>query len=149
MSDCEVCGGAGFEIVVRDDRDFAKTCVCRATGAKGPDVFERLGRPQSTAALLEEVLDLAAKGETTLEQDRYDELEKRLTKLDAKNQALRLAKIRSKNYSKMALKLLEGYQASEVPMTGAQPPEIFQLPSFCWLRSIFATHFSSPRRTRA
>jgi DNA replication protein DnaC len=46
MSDCAICGGVGFEIVVRDDREFAKTCVCRAEGSKGPDIFERLRIPQ-------------------------------------------------------------------------------------------------------
>ena len=45
MSDCAICGGTGFEIVVKDDREFARTCVCRASGAKGPDVFERLRVP--------------------------------------------------------------------------------------------------------
>lgn len=45
MSDCAICGGVGFEIVVRDDREFAKTCVCRAEGSKGPDIFERLRVP--------------------------------------------------------------------------------------------------------
>ena len=45
MSDCPICGGVGFEIVVRDDREFAKTCACRAEGSKGPDIFERLRVP--------------------------------------------------------------------------------------------------------
>ncbi len=45
MSVCEICGGAGFEIVVRDERDFAKSCVCRGAGSKGPDLFERLRVP--------------------------------------------------------------------------------------------------------
>ncbi|HUR28630.1 MAG TPA: DUF1570 domain-containing protein, partial [Planctomycetota bacterium] len=81
------------------------------------DVLERMGRPQNTAALIEEVLDRADDEEGLLEQERYDELEKRLTKLDAKNQALRLANTRSKNFAKMALKLLEEYQKSESPMT--------------------------------
>jgi hypothetical protein len=67
--------------------------------------------------MLEEVLDLADKGETTLEQERYDELEKRLTKLDAKNSALHMAKTRSRNFAKSALKMLEEYQAGAVPMT--------------------------------
>ena len=46
MSDCAICGGSGFEIVVRDDREFAKTCACRAEGSKGPDIFERLRIPK-------------------------------------------------------------------------------------------------------
>ncbi len=45
MSECEICGGVGFEIVVHDDREFAKTCACRAEGSKGPDIFERLRIP--------------------------------------------------------------------------------------------------------
>lgn len=45
MPVCEICGGVGFEIVVKDDHDFAKICACRATGAKGPDIFERLRVP--------------------------------------------------------------------------------------------------------
>ena len=45
MSDCAICGGTGFEIVVRDDREFAKACVCQTQGAKGPDIFERLRVP--------------------------------------------------------------------------------------------------------
>ena len=56
------------------------------------DVLERLKRPQATAAVLEQLLDKADEGKVTLEQERYDELEKRLTKLDEKNQALRTAK---------------------------------------------------------
>src|SRR5215469_12369554 len=31
--------------------------------------------------------------------------------------------------------------AIDVPRTGAQPPEMFQLPSLSWFFSIFATHF--------
>ena len=80
------------------------------------DVLERMGRPQSTAAMLEEVLNLADSGETALEQERYDELEKRLTKLDAKNQPLHQAKTHSKNFAKFVMKLLDEYQASAVPM---------------------------------
>ena len=45
MSSCEICGGVGFEIVIKDHRDFAKTCVCRTQGAKGPDILERLRIP--------------------------------------------------------------------------------------------------------
>jgi DNA replication protein DnaC len=45
MSDCAICGGTGFEIVVRDDREFAKTCACRADASRGPDIFERLRVP--------------------------------------------------------------------------------------------------------
>lgn len=50
MSQCEICGGVGYEIVVKDDREFAKTCVCRAEGAKGPDIFERLRIPKAYRA---------------------------------------------------------------------------------------------------
>lgn len=45
MAECAICGGVGFEIVVKDDREFARTCACRATGARGPDIFERLRVP--------------------------------------------------------------------------------------------------------
>ena len=45
MSSCEICGGVGFEILVKDDREFARTCVCRTTGSKGPDILERLRIP--------------------------------------------------------------------------------------------------------
>lgn len=79
------------------------------------DVLEGMGRPQGTAALLEQVLDLADAGETTLEPERYEELEKRLTKLDVKNQALRQAKIHCKNYAKQVLKLIDDYQLGEAP----------------------------------
>ncbi|HTF90171.1 MAG TPA: tetratricopeptide repeat protein [Planctomycetota bacterium] len=81
------------------------------------DVLERMGRPQGTAAVLEEVLDKADRGDTTLEPERYEELEKRLTKLDTKNQPLRLAKTRARNFANQAIKLMEQYQASETPMT--------------------------------
>ena len=81
------------------------------------DVLERLGRPQGTAAILEQVLKLADDGEAELDPVRYEELEQRLTKLDAKNQPLRLAKTRSKNHAKTALKILEEYRASPVAMT--------------------------------
>jgi DNA replication protein DnaC len=43
---CEICGGVGFEIVLKDDREFAKTCVCRADGIKGPGILERLRVPK-------------------------------------------------------------------------------------------------------
>jgi DNA replication protein DnaC len=33
MSSCEVCGGTGFEIVVKDGRDFARPCACRKGAA--------------------------------------------------------------------------------------------------------------------
>src|SRR5579871_2472940 len=39
--------------------------------------------------------------------------------------------------------------AMDVPRIGAQPPEIFQLPSLSWAFSIFATHFCKSWRTRA
>lgn len=81
------------------------------------DVLERMGRPQTTASLIEQVLDLVDAGEHEFEQERYDALEKRLAKLDAKNQALRLAKVRAKNYAKIALKLLDDVAAGETPMT--------------------------------
>src|SRR5688500_9563327 len=81
------------------------------------DVLERMGRPQSTAAMLEQVLDLAEAGEATLDEELYAQLEKRLTKLDEKNQPLRLAKTRARNFAKSAIKLLGEYEANEVPMT--------------------------------
>jgi len=80
------------------------------------DVLERMGRPQGTAALLDQVLELADKGDAELEEARYDELEKRLAKLDTKNQALRQAKIHAKNFAKRAQKLLDEYQAAEVQL---------------------------------
>ena len=81
------------------------------------DVLERMGRPQATAALLAQVLELVDAGEATLEIERYEELDKRLIKLDAKNQPLRLAKARAGNFAKSALVLIGTYRASETPMT--------------------------------
>ncbi len=92
------------------------------------DVLERMGRPQGTAALLQEVLEIADDaGESPLEPERYEQLEARLTKLDAKNQPLRQAKTHAKNYAKSALKLLDEYQDSEVPMvlTGYETARLF------------------------
>lgn len=34
---CERCGGTGFEIAVRDGREFAMPCACRRTAADGGD----------------------------------------------------------------------------------------------------------------
>ena len=45
MLACEICGGIGFEILVKDEREFARACACRAEGSKGPDIFERLRVP--------------------------------------------------------------------------------------------------------
>ena len=39
MPVCEKCGGTGFEIVVRDDREFAKPCACRVRGADAGDLL--------------------------------------------------------------------------------------------------------------
>ena len=80
------------------------------------DVLERLGRPQGTAALLDQVLELADKGDAELEEERYDELAKRLSKLDTKNQALRQAKVHAKNFAKRAQKLLDDYEAAKLPL---------------------------------
>src|ERR1022692_452997 len=41
------------------------------------------------------------------------------------------------------------WDAMDVPRIGAQPPEMFQLPSLSWDFSIFATHFCKSWRTRA
>lgn len=45
MPVCEKCGGTGFEIVVRDDREFAKPCACRVQGADAGDLLGRLRIP--------------------------------------------------------------------------------------------------------
>jgi DNA replication protein DnaC len=40
---CQTCGGVGFEIVIRDSREYAQPCACRRGGAAGA-ADEFLGR---------------------------------------------------------------------------------------------------------
>ena len=39
MGACEICNGAGFEIVARDGREYAQPCVCRQPRTGPADVF--------------------------------------------------------------------------------------------------------------
>ncbi len=36
MAECALCGGVGFTIVVRDQREYAEPCACRRPTAKSP-----------------------------------------------------------------------------------------------------------------
>lgn len=76
------------------------------------DVFERLGRNSSAAALVEEVLDLADRGKFALDDDRRAGLEKRLSKLDRKNSALRTARQRTNELARSGLALVADYRAA-------------------------------------
>lgn len=77
------------------------------------EVFERLGRPSSAAALLESVLDLEdAGGKPALDETRRAEIEKRMAKLDQKNSALRTARRSTRDLSRAGLALVADYRAS-------------------------------------
>ncbi|MBL8862552.1 MAG: DUF1570 domain-containing protein [Planctomycetes bacterium] len=74
------------------------------------DVLERLTRQASAAALIEDVLDLAARGRFTLDEARRSTLEKRVARLDRRNAALRSARRRTSELSRTALALVEDYR---------------------------------------
>jgi tetratricopeptide (TPR) repeat protein len=79
------------------------------------DILERVGRAQSTAPLLEQLLEMAMDGRWTADEDEVDKLGKRLSKLDSKNSALRLAQARAKSLGRMAGEILSAYDKSKPP----------------------------------
>ena len=86
---------------------------------KQADLMERLGRKESTAPLLEQLVDMANDGTWTIDAAALKALEKRLEKLDRTNAALRTARARSSNLAKRARDLLADYEdpkTTPVPM---------------------------------
>ncbi len=75
-------------------------------------VFERLGRTSSAAALVEEALDLADSGRFVLDDERRAGLEKKLSKLDQKNSALRASRQHTGELARAGLALVTDYRAS-------------------------------------
>ena len=73
------------------------------------EILERLKRPQAAAPLLEDALELAARGKWELEDARRMELENRLKRLDSKNAALRSARLRSRELARSVSGLLDDY----------------------------------------
>jgi len=77
------------------------------------DVLERLGRAASAAPLLEQVLGMAAAGELDLKDSELAELEERLSRIDAKNAALRSARGRARGLAVTARRLLDEYEDAD------------------------------------
>ncbi len=80
------------------------------------DVFERLARNSSAAALIETVLELAAGGKIELDEQRRADLEARVVKLDRKNAALRTARRKTSELSRTALALVADYRTAGFTM---------------------------------
>jgi len=83
------------------------------------DVFERLGRASAAAALIEEVLDEAERGTFVLDDAGRANLEKRLSKLDRKNAALRVARQRTVELARAGLALVADYRESGLTLRAA------------------------------
>lgn len=80
------------------------------------DVFERLTRNSSSAALIETVLELASSGKIELDEQRRAELEARVAKLDRKNAALRTARRKTSELARTALALVADYRTAGFTM---------------------------------
>ncbi len=76
------------------------------------DVFERLGRSSSAAALIEEALDLADRAKFTLDDERREALMKRLSKLDRRNAALRASRQKTNDLARVGSALITDYRAA-------------------------------------
>ena len=79
-------------------------------------MLERLERGNAAAPLLEAYLELVDSGQVELDEQRAEQLEQRLAKLDSKNSALRAARNRAKDLRRDARALLEAYESSAAPM---------------------------------
>jgi hypothetical protein len=79
------------------------------------DILERVGRAPSAAPLLEQLIEMATDGRWTADESDLDKLEKRLSKMDSKNAALRLAQARAKSLGRMAGEVLSAYDKSKSP----------------------------------
>ena len=79
------------------------------------DVLERLERPKSAAPMLQEFLDLADQGLVALPDERREDLERRLRKLDRGNWALLNAKSRERRLLRSAHNLLADYEDEDPP----------------------------------
>lgn len=80
------------------------------------DLLQRLKRPAAAAPLLEQVLDLADAKEYELDAKRYEELSKRLAKIDGGNAAQRKAKSSVVELGRIARALLADYERADPPL---------------------------------
>lgn len=80
------------------------------------EVLERLGREQSAAPILEELLDRADAGEFELSEEDYAAYEERLYRIDRKNAELRAARAKAHRLARSVARLLDEYD-----------PEVFLL----------------------
>lgn len=80
------------------------------------DIFERLGRSASAAPLFEQLIEMAGDGRWEAKESELAAIEKRLSKLDSKNSALRTAHAREKSLGKTITELLGLYEAAKDPM---------------------------------
>lgn len=76
------------------------------------EVFERLGRNSSAAALIEEVLDLADRGKFVLADERRETLMKQLSKLDRRNAALRASRQKTTDLARVGTALIADYRGA-------------------------------------
>jgi len=74
------------------------------------DLYERLDREESTAPILEELLDRADQGDVELSDERYAEYEERLHRIDRTNAELRTARSRAVRFGRRARALLDDYE---------------------------------------
>jgi hypothetical protein len=89
-----------------EDKPDGELCVMQA------DILERLRRPAAAAPLLEKALDLSDQGKFPCDPKRYEELEKRLKKIDAKNAALRTARSRMHELARAAAGIVADYRSA-------------------------------------
>ena len=73
------------------------------------DLYERLEREESTAPILERLLDQADAGELELSEERYADFERRLHSIDRKNAELRSARSRAARFGQRARGLIDEY----------------------------------------
>mgnify|MGYP000078049120 CR=1 FL=1 len=76
------------------------------------EVFERIGRSSSAAALIEEVLDLADRAKFALDDERREALMKRLSKLDRRNAALRASRQKTSELARVGSALIADYRTA-------------------------------------
>ncbi len=80
------------------------------------DVLTRLERASACAPLLEQVLDGYDEGRFELDEERYEDFEKRLRTLDRRNWALRNARSRIAGLTRAARRLTDDYLEVEPPL---------------------------------
>lgn len=116
VGEAELCARALSEIeyvrsqIDRPDAQDGDLLVMQA------DLLQRLKRPAAAAPLIEEVLDLADAKQYELDEKRYEELSKRLSKLDGGNAAQRKAKSSVVELGRIARALLGDYERADPPL---------------------------------